>query len=196
MVTVAIIAFFIVCVVPGVIRGALQSAGILPTSIPAPTNTPFINPIESLHLTQTAEPTNTARPTNTPLATPDPYLDEMTKRIDSFGLAYNLFRSQHERLASDPNLVNDANWKLDMGNALAQLQVASEDLQNIPNLTPPFQNLDTALKTLAADSLALKENYITYIDQLDLSAYSRAVDNLTAINNDIQSATEEMDKIK
>lgn len=57
------VVIFLICAIPMWVRGALQSAGILPTSVPASTNTPYIAPI---FLTQTAEPTNTPHPTWTP----------------------------------------------------------------------------------------------------------------------------------
>ena len=64
-----VIAVFAICIIPMWVRGALQSAGVLPTSIPASTRTPYIAPF---HLTQTAKPTNTPFPTWTPEPTKSP----------------------------------------------------------------------------------------------------------------------------
>jgi hypothetical protein len=67
--TIAVIAIIVLCVIPVMIRGALQSARILPTSVPDATHTPYIAP---MFLTLTAQPTNTPFPTWTPEPTSEP----------------------------------------------------------------------------------------------------------------------------
>lgn len=61
-----ILTIFFCCIIFNGARTALESAGIISTSIPEPTRTPYIAPI---FLTLTAQPTNTPRSTYTPIPT-------------------------------------------------------------------------------------------------------------------------------
>ena len=86
-------------------------------------------------------------------------------------------------------------WKLDMGSALAELTIASEDLQNIPNATPRYQNLDQLLNMVGSETIKMINNYTMAVDNLDVSYLELAKANLQKINQYIQQATDELTRL-
>lgn len=144
--------------------------------------------------TQTAQAQPTETPSQTPIPQPtlDLYYSEMLNRIDAYQLAYNKFAVQNQKLADDPYVLKDLGWKVDTGSALAKLQIASEDLQTIPNKTSRYEKLDEIYRSLGSETLIMIKNYTTGIDKLDVTYLEKAKTNLININEFIRQATDEL----
>ncbi len=173
---------------------------IYATETPVP---PAAQTVQSLALTEVRATLDSASTTQTylsqliitPSPTLDPYYSEMLKRMDAYQVAYNKFGVQNQRMAENPYLLQDMDWKLDMGSALAELTIASEDLQNIPNATPRYQNLDQLLNMVGSETIKMINNYTMAVDNLDVSYLELAKANLQKINQYIQQATDELTRL-
>jgi hypothetical protein len=133
------------------------------------TRVPTITPI----------PSNTAPPTFTATAeSADPYYDEMRKRFNAYQAANIKFARQYDIFKNSPLIISDASWKSNTESVLLSLQVAAEDLQNIPDKTPPYEKIDKAIKQLADETLKMIKNFTAGINGPDSLSLERSRNNL------------------
>lgn len=170
-----------------------------PTPVPpAATDTP-IPPTATLTLTPTATPTHTATPTSSPTATSagasnDPYLDEVTVNLYAYQNALANASNYVQAPTTDFSVLLDENWKQNANAALNQLNEAANQLENIDNVPPEYEQLDMQLKMIASETDVVVENYGNGVDQLDLGAINSALNSLSKITSYINTATAELDK--
>jgi hypothetical protein len=198
IIIVAVLLFIFCCCAASLLRGSILSSS--PTYKATKTAEYAITQTWDARPTGTPIPSNTPKPSNTPVTitpspTLDPYYSEMLKRTDAYQAAYNKFGVQNQRMAENPYLLQDMDWKLDMGSALAELTIASEDLQNIPNATPRYQNLDQLLNMVGSETIKMINNYTKAVDNLDASYLDQVKVNLLNINQYLQQATDELTRI-
>jgi hypothetical protein len=194
IILIAIAGIIGLCVICAVFGAAMNAMGLVPT------RTPSIIPTDTLPPgpTDTPAPTDTPVPSERPVpaSTVDLYYSEMLDRIDAYQSAYDKFSVQHLKISDNPNVVKDIGWKLDMGSALGQLQVAAEDLQTIPNKTSRYEKLDAIFQLLGSETLEMIKNYTTAVDNVDATYLEKAKANLLSMNEYIQQATDELAILK
>lgn len=165
---------------------------------PTATDTP-IPSTATPTLTSTATPTNTATPTGSPTATgtvaaSSPYLDEVNVNLQAYQNALANASNYVQAPTTDFNVLLDEDWKQNAGNALNQLDEAAKQLENIDNAPPEQEQLDMQLKMIASETHELVNNFGNGMNQLDLGAINRAINNIGNITSYINNATAELEK--
>jgi hypothetical protein len=168
-----------------------------PTS-PTATETP-IPPTATPTLTSTATPTTTATPTGSPTATGTvaaggPYLDEVNVNLQGYQNALADASNYVQAPTTDFSVLMDADWKQNAGMALNQLDEDAQQLESIENAPPEQEQLDMQLNMIASETHELVDNFGNGMNQLDLGAINRAINNIGNITAYINNATTELEK--
>ena len=143
--------------------------------------------------TITPIPSNTAPPTFTATAeSADPYYDEMRKRFNAYQAANIKFARQYDIFKNSPLIISDASWKSNTESVLLSLQVAAEDLQNIPDKTPPYEKIDKAIKQLADETLKMIKNFTAGINGPDSLSLERSRNNLAMMKQYASQVNKEL----
>lgn len=170
-----------------------------PTAVPLTATETPVPSTATPTLTSTTTSTNTATPTSSPTATgtvaaSSPYLDEVNVNLQTYQNALANASNYIQAPTSDFSVLLDEDWKQNAGTALNQLDEAATLLENIDNAPPEQEQLDMQLKVIASETHELVGNYENGMNQLDLGAINRAVNNLINITSYLNSATAELDK--
>jgi hypothetical protein len=169
------------------------------TPIPATaTDTPILSTATPT-FTSTATLTNTATPTSSPTATSttaasSPYLDEVNLNLQAYQNALANATNYVQTPSTDISVLLNEDWKQNAENALNQLDEAATQLESMDNPPPEQEQLNMYLKSIASETHELVGNYGNGVEQLDLNAINRAINNLGNITSYINSATAELNK--
>lgn len=78
---------------------------------------------------------------------------------------------------------------------LAVLDLAANDLENIPSAGEKWQTLDAHMKTIASETHLMVENYLKGLDTLEASYIETAANHLNKITEATTLATDEINRI-
>jgi hypothetical protein len=163
------------------------TATVVPTETSLPTDTPV---------------SDTTVPTGTPVATStagastgtDPYLDNVNQGLQNYQSAYSDVNNYFQESTTDASKLLDNNWKRQAKMALNQLDDAANQLENLGDAPPEYEQLDGDLTSIASETDELVQNFGNGIDQFDPSAISNAAANLSKIASYVDSASQELDQ--
>jgi hypothetical protein len=161
------------------------TATAVPTDTPLPTDTPAQD---------TAVPTGTPVATGTAGTSTDPYLDEVNLGLQNYQSAYSDVNNYFQESTADASKLLDNNWKRQAKMALNQLDDAANQLENLGDAPPEYEQLDDDLMSIASETHELVQNYGNGMDQFDPSAISNAAANLSKIASYVNSASQELDQ--
>jgi hypothetical protein len=162
-----------------------STATTAPTNTPLPTDTP---------VPSTAVPTSSPVATSTVVTTSDPYLDEVNLGIQNYQSAYSDVNDFFQESTADASKLLDNNWKQQANMALNQLDDAANQLKNIGDAPPEYEQLDGDLTSIASETDELVQNFGNGINQLDPGAISNAAANLGNLASYLDSASQELNQ--
>lgn len=157
----------------------------LSTDTPLPTDTPVPN---------TEVPTSSPVATSTVGTTTDPYLDEVNLSLQNYQSAYSNVNNYFQESTADASKLLDNNWKQQANMALNQLDDAANQLENIGDAPPEYEQLDSDLTSITSETHELVQNYGNGINQLDPGAINSAAANLSNIASYLNSASQELNQ--
>ena len=166
--------------------GSQATATAIPTETSLSTDTP---------IPATSTPTSTPLATGTTATTTDPYLDEVNLSLQAYQSAYSNVNNYFQESSADPSKLLDNNWKRQANMALNQLDDAANQLENIGEAPPEYEELDLNLMSVASETHELVQNYGNGINQPDLSAINNAANHLSNIASYLNNVVQELDQL-
>jgi hypothetical protein len=163
-----------------------------------PTDT--ATPTETSSTTDISVP-NTKASTRTPSSTgssdpsANPYLNEVNVRFKDYQSAFSDVDGYFQESTADTSVFLDDNWKQNANTALNQLDDSADQLENIGDAPPEYEELDSNLTSIASETHKLVKNYGDGIDQLDPSAINEAADNLNNIGSSMNDVAQELNQL-
>lgn len=166
--------------------GSQATATLLPTETPLPTDT---------SVPETPTPTETPIATGTAATTSDPYLDQVNLGLQNYQSAYSNVNNLYQESTADASKLLDNNWKRQANMALNQLDDAANQLENIGDAPPEYEELDLNLMSVASETHEFVQNYGDGINQFDPNAISNAANNLLNIASYLNSTLQELEQL-
>jgi hypothetical protein len=115
--------------------------------------------------------------------------------MQSAGAAYTTLSTESRRMAADPMLYMDSNWRVRMAAALASLKLSGQQLQSLAAPADAKQ-LGDLIVSIGYDFIQESDETAAALDSLDSAQLQRALARVQANNQRILQATDELDALK
>jgi hypothetical protein len=157
-----------------------------PTEMPSPTGTSVPN---------TRASTGASSSTGSSDTNTNPYLNNVNVRFKDYQSAFSEVDGYFQESTADASVLLDDNWKQNANTALNRLDDSADQLENIGDAPPEYEELDSNLTSIASETHKLVKNYGDGIDQLDPSAINEAADNLNNIASSMNDVAQELNQL-